>query len=373
LPAACGGGADLAVLPFEGASAFFALPHQSRLPVQDFSRVAAWLAEGAPPASRAALPAGNVELEAAPGVVERPLRFGPDGRLAGVLCRPRHGAWRRAAVLLLNTGANPRAGVGRLGTRMARHLATQGFCSLRMDAAGIGDSDAEPDAADPAAAPDMFHGTAVRDAASGLDALAAHGHPQALGVGVCAGAHAAFQLALWDPRLGGLALFNLPAFDRAAGGAPALDGGPPPGESRWARRPRMLLRRLRAKADMALAEWLGLDPGLDRACGWVRGLALRGTRVLLAYSERDRGLRELRAHFGRGGHALAGFGVVRRVLLDGADHSLLPRSMQDQALELVLQEALSLDRAAAPAPAAMPAGEPWRAATALPPGPLAAG
>lgn len=357
------GAAPLVALPFEGAARFFAMSHLSRLPCGDFARVAAWLAEGAPePAAATAVPA-SAELEPVPGVVEGALRFGPDGGLVGVLCGPRQSRWRRTGVLLLNTGANPRDGVGRLGARLAYRLAALGIGSLRIDAAGVGDSDPLPGAVDPAAPPDMFDARTVRDAAAGLDALlgegAARGISQVMVLGICAGADAAFRLALEDARVRGIALFNLPAFNRADGGAAALDGGPPPAERPLLRRPRMLLRRLRAKADMALAALSGRDPGLDPACGWMRRLTGRGTQVLLAYSQGDRGLRELRAHFGRGGRALAGVPQVRRVLLDGICHALTPRAMQDQALALVEQQVLALDgaAAAAPQPALRPAGE----------------
>jgi hypothetical protein len=157
-------------------------------------------------------------------------------------------------------------------------------------------------------------------------------------LGICSGAHHAFQAALRDPRIVGLALANLPAFDRAAGGAPALDGGPPPGEHALLRRPRMLLRRLKAELDFWGAEGLGIETRLDRPGRWMRELSTRGVSVLLAYSARDRGLRELRAHFGRDGRRLASHPLVRRAVLPGTDHSLTPRAMRDAFMTLVVEE-----------------------------------
>jgi hypothetical protein len=261
------------------------------------------------------------------------------------------------AVLLPNTGANGRAGNGRMTVRLARRLAAAGVASLRVDATGIGDcagNDADADGP-----PDTYHPQLVRDAVAALDLLESRGFASVLVAGVCSGAHAAFQAAVGDARVRGLVLANLPAFDRDAGGAPALDGGPPPGERPALRRPRMLARRLAAEADRIGAERLGLELGLDRAGRWMRAILARRAEVVLAYSAGDRGLRELRAHFGRRGRRLAGSGLVRCVVLRGADHSLLPRAMQDEFIALVEAQALRLRSGAAPAPAQRAAAR-WR-------------
>jgi len=328
---------------FEGAAAFLAEAHASRLPSRDFARVAAWLAQDAPAAAQAVPPAVTPVVPLAGGLTEEALRFGPGGRLAGVVCAPVPGAARRTGVLVLNTGANPRAGVGRLGVRLARRLAADGTMSLRFDAAGLGDSDAHPgpDATD--APPDLYRDDVWNDARAGLDFLASRGVARCLVVGICSGAHVALQLALRDPRVDGIALFNLPAFDRSAGGAPALDGGPPPGETPALRRPRMLLRRLLAETDRFLAHHGRIESGLDRPGRWMRQLAARKVQVLLCYSARDRGLRELRAHFGREGRRLSDLPLMRRVLLEGTNHSLAPRAMQDQALRLIEEQVQRLD------------------------------
>ena len=50
----------------------------------------------------------------------------------------------RARVLLVNTSANPRWGNARIAVDIARSLAADGVASLRMDAAGMGDSRRTP-------------------------------------------------------------------------------------------------------------------------------------------------------------------------------------------------------------------------------------
>lgn len=341
---------------FQGAEAFLTHAHAARIPAAAFDRVAGWLAEGAPALAAPRLVPAPPVLRLPGGATERALRFGPGGTLAGVLCLPEGFRNPQPAALLLNTGANRHVGVGRLSVRLARHLAGIGVASLRMDGLGLGDSDAAPDR-DPTAPPDLYASALTRDAACGLDLLLAEGTGRAMVVGLCSGAHHALQLALADARVDAVALFNLPAFDREAGAPPALDGGPPPREGMLLRRPHMLARRLRAELDRRVAESCGLELGLDRPGRWLRRLAGRDTEVLLAYSARDRGLRELRAHFGRNGRRLKALPQVHCVVLDGADHSVAPLAMQAQAVALVEAQARRLTRPAAPA--ADQAAEGW--------------
>lgn len=329
-------GTALTEAPFEGYDAFLRDAYLSQVPRADFARTAGWLRQGAPPARAARGMAATPGVLALPdGVRERAILFGPERGLAGVLCEPARAGAGLPAVLLLNTGANHHIGNGRMAVRLARRLARLGVTSFRVDAAGVGDSEAPPGAADPDGPPSLYDEDATAHVPAALDLLEARGFPHCFVIGICSGAHVAFQAALRDWRITGLALANLPAFDRDAGGAPALDGGPPPGEIHALRRLRMLARRLLAEADRLLAEGLGLELGLNRAAGWVRGLARRGVSMLLVYSAGDRGLRELRAHFGRGGRTLSRLPGLRRVVLSCSDHALNPRAMQQEFQALV--------------------------------------
>ncbi|WP_052213753.1 serine aminopeptidase domain-containing protein [Belnapia sp. F-4-1] len=326
-------GVTVTALPFEGQADFLRHAQLSIPPRPFFDNVARWLAkDGAPPPGTAAV---TDRLPVAPGIEERVLRFGGEEQLAGILCRPSEP--QPTGVLILNTGANHHIGNGRIAVRMARRLAELGFASLRMDSHGIGESGT---VSDEERAEALFGDTPTLDALAGLDLLEHQGFRRSLVVGVCSGGHHAFQTALRDARVAGLAIANLPAFDRAAGGAPDLDGGPPPGENpRW-RKLRMAVRRSFAEADRLLAERLGLESGLDRAGRWLRQLQARGTTLCLVYSERDRSIRELRAHFGRGGRHLPRRAPVRTLILSGTDHAINPRSMQDELIGAVEEELL---------------------------------
>lgn len=349
---------------FEGLTGFLRDAQLSVVPRAAFAEVTRWLRDGALPATAPCRPTtGPAVLPLENGAEERLLRFGAGSASVGVLCEPPPGrvAAGAPAVLLPNTGANGRAGNGRVAVRLARRLPAAGVASLRMDAADIGDGGVGDAADDP---PDTYHPRLVRDVAAALDLLESRGFAGIAVAGVCSGAHAAFQVAVGDARVRGLVLVNLPAFDRGAGGAAPPTGGARPNERQLVRRSHRVARRLFAEADSAAAR-LGLELGLDRAGGWMRAVLARRTDVVLAYSDRDPGLREMRVHFGRRGRRLAGSGAVRCVVLGGADHSLLPRAMQDEFIALVEAQLFRLRSAPAPVSAPRATGRDSRAATAI--------
>ncbi len=72
---------------------------------------------------------------------EQALRFGPAGRLFGMLCRPRQSARPNLVVLIGSAGAASHHGHFRFHVMLARRLAEAGIASLRLDFAGLGESD----------------------------------------------------------------------------------------------------------------------------------------------------------------------------------------------------------------------------------------
>jgi hypothetical protein len=79
---------------------------------------------------------------------ERPITFGDDDRLMGILTEPPPNRERRDAPTLLtwNVGVHHRVGPHRVFVDLARHLASRGFASLRFDLSGRGDSEARREA-----------------------------------------------------------------------------------------------------------------------------------------------------------------------------------------------------------------------------------
>lgn len=132
--------------------------------------------------------------------IERVVRFGED--LVGIMRLPEHMAPGAPACLLLNTGVMNRIGPHRLNVKIARGLDAAGVPSLRMDLSGLGDSP-------PAKTPLRADAQAVQDLQSAMDHV-----QKTLGIdrfvvfGLCSGAVNGYRLALADPRVTGLMMFD---------------------------------------------------------------------------------------------------------------------------------------------------------------------
>jgi hypothetical protein len=124
---------------------------------------------------------------------EQPLRFGPGGRLFGILAHPRSEPAGKTALLIPNTGLDHRCGPNRLHVHLSRALAEAGFPTLRMDLSGLGDSLPLP--------PDV-EGDAVDDLRAAMDHLGSLGIARRFGgIGICSGGHDVHRLSLADPRI----------------------------------------------------------------------------------------------------------------------------------------------------------------------------
>lgn len=132
--------------------------------------------------------------------IERVDRFGDE--LVGIMSLPERMAPGTPACLLLNTGVMNRIGPHRLNVKIARGLAAVGVPSLRMDLSGLGDSPASK-------ASLRADEQAVLDLQAGMDHI-----QQTLGIdrfvvfGLCSGAVNGYRLALADPRVVGLMMFD---------------------------------------------------------------------------------------------------------------------------------------------------------------------
>ncbi len=317
---------------------------------------------------------GDATLPLGDGIVERPLRFGPDDRCFGVLCRPARPVQSRG-VLILNTGLNHHTGNGRGGVRLARRLAASGIVSLRVDAAGIGDS--WP--VDPVARVGFHDLSRIGDVRAALGVLQGEGCVDAVLTGICAGAYLGLHTAAVDQRIAAAVLVNLPYFHveeedpavplwrrglhprywRPFGAAPGEAYAPAPRRAGYRRLEyfttwllglplavepvgrRRCLRFLRLwLTQCLLAPMRSLAPG--RPAGMADRLLhnawRRGTRLVLAYSARDPGLFELAACFGVGGARLARLGWAQQTMIDGADHVLTTAEMQARCAALIEAE-----------------------------------
>jgi pimeloyl-ACP methyl ester carboxylesterase len=132
--------------------------------------------------------------------LERCVRFGEHGQLAGIVTEP---AGRpRAGALLVTAGLTPKFGPFRLYAQLARRLAADGLRVLRFDLGGIGDS-GQADAALP------IRERTEREIAAAVDELARGETGSGLLLaGLCSGAEDAFRYAAIDSRVTALALID---------------------------------------------------------------------------------------------------------------------------------------------------------------------
>jgi pimeloyl-ACP methyl ester carboxylesterase len=137
---------------------------------------------------------------------ETPVQFGPDGSLIGIITTPGDGPMAPVACILMNMGAIHRIGPRRANVKLARQMAARGISSIRVDLAGLGDSRPASETAD-------FRTQAVLDVQAAMNLVGTMlGVHRFVLIGLCSGAHNGLSVAVADPRLVGLLMFDGPNF-----------------------------------------------------------------------------------------------------------------------------------------------------------------
>ena len=132
---------------------------------------------------------------------ERAYAFGEGGGLYGILTEPEASS-DRPVVILLNAGLVHRVGPFRVSVDLARRLAALGFCTLRMDLSGLGDSAPRP------SEPDL-HRRVLADLRDAMDFLGQRrGARRFIVGGICSGAINAHRAAVADPRVVGMIMLD---------------------------------------------------------------------------------------------------------------------------------------------------------------------
>jgi hypothetical protein len=126
--------------------------------------------------------------------IEHEVRFGPDGRLVGILAEPTDDRPRGPIVLLLNSGLIHHVGPHRQWVEMARRWAALGVPTLRFDLSGIAGSAAAPGTA----INRPYPAAALDDIAAAMRFVRTEGYAEhgIILAGLCAGAQHAFRAAL---------------------------------------------------------------------------------------------------------------------------------------------------------------------------------
>jgi alpha-beta hydrolase superfamily lysophospholipase len=125
-------------------------------------------------------------------LTERPMFFGHDSAVFGIVTEPRPGEIRRRAVIMLNAGADVHVGVNGMNVTLARQWASRGYVVLRMDLAGLGDSLKRSGQADN----EVFPETALDDMRAALQLVRdRYAVADVTLFGLCSGAYHALRAA----------------------------------------------------------------------------------------------------------------------------------------------------------------------------------
>ena len=296
------------------------------------------------------------DLPSEPAPAERPVLFGSETRLFGILTEPRPGEIRRRAVLLLNAGADYHIGASRMYVSLARRLARRGYFVLRMDLAGLGDSETRPGRPEN----EVFPPAALEDIRDAIELMRSrHGTWDITLAGLCSGAYHALRAAVAGLPVSRILMVNPQNFFWKEGMTldelqiaeivrnPAVYRERVLSATAWRRLlsgevniwrivkiyvHRSLLALESTLRDCARYAHIRLPRDLGRE---LEEVAARGVRIVFIFSRGDPGIDLLRL---QGGSVVKRLGDRCRVhIVDRADHNL-SRSRPRAAVEEILCE-----------------------------------
>jgi alpha-beta hydrolase superfamily lysophospholipase len=145
--------------------------------------------------------AGGAESQ----ITERPVFFGTDETLFGIVTASEGAETRRRVVILLNAGATYHIGSSRMYVSLARHWAQRGYFVLRMDLSGLGDSRARTGCIDN----NVFPPDAIADIRAGVEFMQRRfGAREITLSGLCSGAYHSLRAAVAGLPLNRLLMVN---------------------------------------------------------------------------------------------------------------------------------------------------------------------
>ncbi len=292
-----------------------------------------------------------------PSCAETPLHFGDDGKLFGILCQP-HFRSRDSAVIIVNTGRNPRSGVGRFGVEFARRLADGGLASLRIDFAGLGDSIGY--AGEQNMRSDVFEQERLPDISAAIAALEMRGYRNFAIQGICSGGYHALHAAVADTRIKALLTINLPKFLWLKGDSIADSKQRSYAFGHYAKKLRerkRWIRLLTGKSDVQgilrsqLRRWKNIvwrrsgegndasgmsDPG-SFARKMMAELSRHHTKILFLFDPDSPGAYEIQGLFGKGGAGLKAFSGTHVKLIPGLGDALAGFGARKTAANIMIE------------------------------------
>ena len=278
---------------------------------------------------------------------ERAVRFGPGGRLFGMLACGAESS-SAPAVILFNTGAGHHVGPHRLYVPLAREWARRGHLVLRFDLGGIGDS-----APPPGAGANTVYPAHMLDDAREAIALARREAPHrpVVAAGLCSGGWLAFEAARHGLAVDGIVAINAPLYLRDSGAAWLRDGRALDRYLQSARDPskwikalsggasyftfsrlaaRAVARHVAVRVSGALGD--SLPDGLAQDLCVIAG---RQVRSLFVFSRGDDGLAYFQLHAQPALRRDKVRNFVRHVVVENAGHVFRPRAAQHTLCELL--------------------------------------
>jgi pimeloyl-ACP methyl ester carboxylesterase len=272
-------------------------------------------------------------------LTEQATSFGADSRLFGIVTLPAATERRRRAVVLLNAGADYHIGPNRMYVSLARRWALRGYTVMRLDFAGIGDSDTRPGRA----SDEVFPPAAIGDIREAITLLRSNfGIGDVTLVGLCSGAYHALRAAVAALPVSRVVLINPQNYFWKEG---MTVNDMQPGE--LVRNPRMYRSRLfsieswkrlfTGKVDVSYITkilgnrlFLALESSVREAArririrfpndlGWeLESVTTRGVRVVFVFARDEPGIQLLHL---QAGSAVTRIGDRCRIhILDNGDH-----------------------------------------------------
>lgn len=204
-------GADVTSIDYAGYERILEDPTPAEPQLGTLALIVSWIDDlpdrPAPESGRAAQTLAPARPIAGPHFEELPVRFGPDQRLFGVLCKPLRQKPASVAILA-NSGRDYHIGWGRAAVEQARALAERGVASFRFDGGRIGDSPASETAPDEV----LYSDDQIADLIHAIDYVETLDLGPIAVVGRCSGAYGAFLGAMQDTRIQTVVTINIMRF-----------------------------------------------------------------------------------------------------------------------------------------------------------------
>jgi pimeloyl-ACP methyl ester carboxylesterase len=293
-------------------------------------------------------------------LTERPLFFAAEPMRFGILTEPPPAQARRRGVIVVNDGATYHVGANRLNVALARRWACEGYTVLRMDLAGLGESDARAGQRYDEAFPEG----AIEDIAAAVRYLRSScGSTEVTLMGLCSGAYHCLRAAIASLPINRILLVNPQNYFWKRGmtvdDLQLIEIVRAPGKYRQ----RMLSMRnwgklLRGEADVRRIAWVQICHAWLRAKVLVRDVArrvhlplpgdlgreleqlvARGVQIVFVFARDEAGLELLQM---QSGCSLARLGNGCRLhIIDGADHIFSQRGARRRLEEVLSGELLA--------------------------------